>query len=76
MKRSGGRAGRPFAHLSILEIEARVRLSEHDPLELTAILAELGYRTTKRAKELRELVIRLLGDLRPKAIKSAGPMFQ
>lgn len=59
MKRSGGTAGRPMGHLSIEALEAHTRASEHDPVELTLVLAELGYRKTKRALELKDLVARL-----------------
>ena len=59
MKRSGGTAGRPLGHLSIQALEAHTRASERDHTELTLVLAELGYRKTKRAQELKDLVARL-----------------
>ena len=59
MKRSDGTAGRPMGHLSIDALEAHTRASESDHIELTLVLAELGYRKTKRALELKDLVARL-----------------
>ncbi|MGV1682195.1 hypothetical protein [Sphingopyxis sp. NJF-3] len=60
MQRSGGRSGRPFGHMTIDAIEQHVRAANGDQDELTAILAELGHRNTKRAHELKDLVTRLL----------------
>ncbi|MFZ5664229.1 MAG: hypothetical protein ACOY7L_03270 [Pseudomonadota bacterium] len=48
-----------MGHLSIEALEAHTRTSERDPVELTLVLAELGYRKTKRAQELKDLVARL-----------------
>jgi hypothetical protein len=62
MKRSGGRAGRPFGHVSIDQLESHVQASRDEPSELMAILAELGRRETRRAEELKSLVQRLLGE--------------
>ena len=76
MKRSGGRAGRPFGHLGIAEIELHVRHCENDSTDLIAILAELGLRKSKRSQELRDLTLRLLGDNKPQFSKPAGPMFE
>jgi hypothetical protein len=76
MQRSGGRSGRPFGHLNIVEIEIQVRQSMNDHFELVAILSELGFRKTNRAEELRALITKLLGDRKPRTNKSAGPMFE
>ena len=62
MKRSGGRPGRPFGHVTIEQLEKQVRACQDDPSELTAVLAELGHRQTRRAEELKSLVQRLLGE--------------
>lgn len=59
MKRSGGRAGRPFAHLSVVEIEKHLK-DVTSMSDLQAIRAELGFRTTKRSKVLQSLVARLI----------------
>ena len=63
MQRSGGRSGRPFGHMSIADLESHTNISPDQRDELTAILAELGYRKTKRAIELKDLVSRLLRNL-------------
>jgi len=63
MQRSGGRSGRPFGNMSIGELEAHTNISVAERDELTAILAELGFRNTKRALELKDLVGRLLRNL-------------
>lgn len=62
MKRSGGRPGRPFGHVTISQLELHVRSCQHDTSELTSVLAELGHRRTSRAVELKSLVQRLLGE--------------
>jgi hypothetical protein len=59
MKRSGGTAGRPFGHYSIEELEAHVP-QVSDLSDLKAIKAECGFRTTKRAEQLENLVTRLI----------------
>lgn len=63
MKRSGGIAGRPMAHLSVTELEALVKACEREKDELTLVLAELGHRKTKRATDLKSLTERLLRRL-------------
>lgn len=60
MKRSGGKAGRPFGHMSIEAIETHVNQSRDDLQELMSISAELGNRKTRRALELADLVARLI----------------
>lgn len=75
MKRSGGRAGRPFAHVTITELEAYVRSHQRDRSELLVILAELGQRSTKRAATLKRLIERLFADELPRTTKAASPMF-
>lgn len=76
MQRSGGRAGRPFAHVSIGGLESHVRAHSNSHSELLAILAELGRRKTKRSEDLKSLVTRLLADARPRAEQAASPMFE
>ena len=82
MKRSGGRAGRPFGQLTIVQLEQHVAASKSDFSELTAILAELGHRTTKRALALKDLVNRLLRSLsdapptKSRLAVSASPMWR
>ena len=63
MQRSGGRSGRPFGHMTIADLESHTSISATERYELTAILAELGFRKTKRAIELKDLVSRLLRNL-------------
>lgn len=63
MKRSGGKAGRPFGHFTIDELEKHVSASQSDAAELTAILAELGHRSSKRALALKDLTNRLLRNM-------------
>ncbi|MEQ7874185.1 hypothetical protein ABDK56_09310 [Sphingomonas sp. ASV193] len=58
MKRSGGVAGRPFYHYSIDEMEAHVK-KVGDLSDLKALRAELGFRKSKRARELDDLLARL-----------------
>lgn len=60
MQQSGGRAGRPFGHLSIDELEAAVRSNAGEGTELLSVLGELGFRKSSRAQELKSLVQRLL----------------
>lgn len=60
MRRSGGRAGRPFGHLSIDQLEVAVQSNHGDGTELMSILGELGFRHSRRASELKSLVERLL----------------
>jgi hypothetical protein len=60
VQRSGGKAGRPFGHLSIIELEAQAEKSRAEQDELTALIGELHHRKTKRATELRDLCYRLL----------------
>lgn len=59
MKRSGGKAGRPFGHFTIEQLEKHVK-EVTSMSDLHAMRAELGYRTTKRSKELKELLDRLI----------------
>ena len=76
MKRSGGRSGRPFGHVSISQLERHVRSCRDDSTELIAVLAELGHRGTKRAEELKSLVQRLLGEKAHPPQKPGGPIFE
>lgn len=75
MQRSGGKAGRPMAHLSIAALEATVSNAGGEIDELRLALAELGHRKTKRAAELRDLVIRLLDEREKLAARKIGPLF-
>lgn len=59
MKRSGGSAGRPFGQYSIDELEAYVSKIT-DLSDLKALKAECGFRTTKRAAQLKDLVARTI----------------
>jgi hypothetical protein len=65
MKRSGGKPGRPMAHLSIVELEKHAHANERDVEELEMVRNELGYRKTARATELKELVLRLIRNPSP-----------
>lgn len=76
MKRSGGVAGRPMGHLSIVDLEALVAKANGNWDELTLVLAELGHRKTKRANELRDLTARVLGERYKKDRRDIGPLFE
>ena len=76
MKRSGGIAGRPMGHLPINELEKLVSKADGNWDELTLVFAELGYRKSKRANELRDLVKRLLGERRRLETRNIGPLFR
>ncbi len=61
MKRSGGKAGRPFGEWRIEQLEKHLKkVTSMD--DLHAIRAELGHRTTKRSKELKSLVDRVIRE--------------
>lgn len=76
MKRGGGKAGRPMGIWSIELLEAHVRANKADDDELQLVLAELGYRRTQRAMELKELVKRLIDKNRRAKIAAIGPLFR
>lgn len=63
MKRSGGKSGRPLAHLSIEKLEVHAHDNQSDLEELLILKNEVGFRRSKRACELRELVSRLIRNL-------------
>lgn len=75
MKRSGGVAGRPMAHLAITDLEVTVTSSGADKDELILVLAELGYRKSRRAMQLRDLVKRMLDERERLSARSIGPLF-
>ncbi|NCP12372.1 MAG: hypothetical protein GW859_10580 [Sphingomonadales bacterium] len=60
MRRSGGKSGRPLAHISIDQLEADTRDNMRERDELLIIKNELGFRNSARARELSDLVDRLL----------------
>ena len=68
MKRGGGRAGRPLKTWSIDQLESYVRRHEYDLHELKVVMVELGYRSNQRAKELGELVARLIRNPEPRGL--------
>jgi|LakMenE18May11ns_1017448.scaffolds.fasta_scaffold9877073_2 hypothetical protein len=76
MQRSGGIAGRPMGHLSIVDLENLVAKADGNWDELTLVLAELGYRKTKRANELRDLTSRVLDERYRKDARDIGPLFE
>ncbi|NCU10893.1 MAG: hypothetical protein GXC70_01810 [Sphingomonadaceae bacterium] len=76
MKRSGGEAGRPMGHYSIVQLEKAVAGNKTDNDELQLVLAELGYRKTHRAMELKDLVLRLIDKNRRAKIAAIGPLFR
>ncbi|RDC60870.1 hypothetical protein HME9302_02086 [Alteripontixanthobacter maritimus] len=76
MKRSGGDAGRPMRHYSIGQLEENVTRCTTDNDELQLVLAELGYRKTNRATELKDLVKRLIDTNRRARIAAIGPLFR
>jgi hypothetical protein len=76
MKRSGGIAGRPMGQMTVEQLESIVSGAAGDIDELRLVYAELGHRKTKRADELRALVLRLLDTDRPKATGGAGALFE
>lgn len=76
MKRSGGEAGRPMGKYSIVQLEKTVTTNKTDNDELQLVLAELGYRKTQRAMELKDLVFRLIDKNRRAKIAAIGPLFK
>jgi hypothetical protein len=46
--------------VSVEQLEALARANEHSPSELLVLKNELGFRETKRARELADLVARLI----------------
>lgn len=79
IRRGGGKAGRPMGTWSIDMLEKHVRANKADDDELQLVMAELGYRRTQRAMELKALVSRLIDDrtlstAKNKA-KTVGPLF-
>ncbi|MEN8859064.1 hypothetical protein [Qipengyuania flava] len=68
MKRGGGKAGRPLGTWSIDRIEDHVKTHEYDLDELQLVLSELGYRQSKRAEALADLVRRLLRNPEPRGL--------
>jgi hypothetical protein len=76
MKRSGGEAGRPMGKYSIVQLEKTVAKNKTDNDELQLVLAELGYRKTHRAMELKDLVFRLIDKNRRAKIAGIGPLFK
>lgn len=75
MQRSGGNAGRPMGHLAIDDLEKLVGKADGNWDELTLVLAELGYRKSKRAGELRDLTARVLDERYRKEARDIGPLF-
>lgn len=75
MKRSGGEAGRPLGQATVPDLEKLVSQAGGQTDELQLVLAELGHRKTKRARELKSLVKRLLGDVVRKPKRDDGPLF-
>ena len=77
MKRSGGKAGRPFGEWNIGRLEKHVNASMARVDDLSAIRAELGYRSTERSLELKNLVDRLIrqhtGSYDPNAYNAEQP---
>lgn len=75
MRRSGGKAGRPFGQYSIDQLEAQVK-QVRELNDLKALRAELGHRKSKRAAELDDLCARLIrswtGTYKPDA-NALGP---
>jgi len=76
IKRSGGKAGRPMGTWSVEQLEKHVRANKADDDELQLVLAELGYRRTQRAMDLKELVKRLIDKNRRAKISAIGPLFR
>ena len=75
MKRSGGDAGRPLGHLAVTDLETTVTNAGADKDELILVLAELGYRKSRRAMQLRDLVSRMLNERECSNARSIGPLF-
>jgi uncharacterized coiled-coil protein SlyX len=65
-----------MGHLSIVDLENLVAKADGNWDELTLVLAELGYRKTKRAKELRDLTSRVLDERYRKDARDIGPLFE
>jgi len=65
-----------MGHLSIQQLEKQVAANKADNDELQLALAELGYRRTARAMELKDLVLRLIDKNRRAKIAAIGPLFR
>ena len=76
MKRGGGKAGRPLGAWAINQLEVHVASNKTDNDELQLALAELGYRKTPRAVDLKDLVKRLIDKNRLAKIAAIGPLFK
>ena len=76
MKRGGSKAGRPMGTWSIKLLEDHVGMNKAENDALQLVLAELGYRRTQRAMELKELVKRVIDKNRRAKIASIGPLFR
>lgn len=68
MKRSGGKAGRPFGDWSIQSLENHVSLNEYNLDELKMVRNELGFRSSARAGQLSDLVDRLIRNPEPRGL--------
>lgn len=76
MKRGGGDAGRPLGKWSIDQLEKHVSGNETEDDELQLVIAELGYRKSDRAAQLKSLVKRLMDRNRRAKIAGIGPLFK
>lgn len=65
-----------MGHLSVQQLEKHVAANKTDNDELQLVLAELGYRRTARAMELKDLVLRLIDKNRRAKIAAIGPLFR
>ena len=61
MKRGGGKAGRPFGTWKIDQLEKHLKKIT-SMSDLHAIRAELGFRTTQRSGELKNLLDRIIRE--------------
>ncbi|MEL7688103.1 hypothetical protein AAG596_10605 [Citromicrobium bathyomarinum] len=68
MKRSGGKSGRPMGDWTIDQLEDHVSAHEYDLSELAVVRSELGYRSTKRSAELKDLVDRMIRNPEPRGL--------
>ena len=68
MKRGGGKAGRPLAEWTIQSLEDHVSVNEYNLDELKVVRSELGFRSSKRAAELSDLVDRLIRNPEPRGL--------
>lgn len=65
-----------MGHYSIDQLEAHTAENKSENDELQLVLAELGHRRTPRARDLKDLVARMIDKNRRAKIAAIGPLFR